>query len=182
MFRIYDPSPPRNIGPITFRFFGPRLRFDHQPRVNGKAADHRIRGIWYGAFQPAACIVEIFGDNREIRVAPYMAARVRVDRDLTLLDLDDGAMANGTYSSIGSWRGRRATQAWSSYFYRKHEVYGYIDGLYYRSAHNSGLCVALYERCSGALSALETFPLGDPRFAFEIADAQLRYGLTLFTA
>jgi hypothetical protein len=181
LFRIYDPSPPYNAGPTTFRHFGPRLRFDHQPRVKRNAADHPTRGIWYGAFEPAACIVEVFGDDREIRLTPYMAAIVRVLRELKLLDLDDGAMTNGTYAALSSDRSRRLTQAWGKYFYETEALYGRVDGLYYRSAHNAGLCVALYERSFGAIDSVSTVPLGAPSLAFEVADAQRRYGMTLFT-
>lgn len=182
LFRIYNPSPPYNNGPTTFRHYGPRHRFDHQPRVRGKATEDPIRGIWYGAFQPAASIVEIFGDDREIRLKPYYAAIIRVLRPLKLLDLDDGAMANGTYSALSSVRNRRLTQAWGKYFYEAEGVYGRVDGLYYRGAHNAGLCVGLYERSIDAILCVRTMPLDDPSLVFEIADAQRRYGLTLFTA
>ena len=181
LFRIYDPSPPYNVGPTTFRYYGPRLRFDHQPRVKGKPAGHATRGIWYGAFTPAACIVEVFGDDREIRLLPYQAATIRVLRTLKLLDLDGGAMTNGTYAALANTHSRRLTQAWSKYFYDTGSTYGQVDGLYYRSAHNSGLCVALYERSVNAVASVVTMPLGDPSLAYEVADAQSRYGMTLFT-
>ena len=178
-FRIYDPSPPYSPGPLTFRHNGPRLRFDHHPRLRGKAADHPRRAIWYGAFAFAACVAEVFGDDREIRLNPYMVARVRVLRHLKLLDLDDGAMSNGTFAALASSRNRRLTQAWSSYFYEAN-AYGRVDGLYYRSAHNSGPCVALYERSADALTLLDALNLEDPVFRFEIAVAQRRYGMSLF--
>gem|GEM_PF-4859002 len=91
-------------------------------------------------------------------------------------------MANGTYAAVSSVRNRRLTQAWGKYFYEAEDVYGRVDGLYYRGAHNAGLCVALYERSIDAILCVRTVPLGDPSLAFEIADAQRRYGLTLFTA
>jgi hypothetical protein len=182
LFRIYDPSPPYNTGPTSFRHYCPRHRFDHQRRVRGKAAEDPIRGIWYGGFQPAASIVETFGDDREIRLKPYHAAIIKVLRPLKLLDLDDGAMANGTYTALSSARTRRLTQAWGKYFYEAESVYGRVDGLYYRGAHNAGLCVALYERSVDAILCVRTMPLDDPSLVFEIADAQRRYGLTLFTA
>lgn len=181
LFRIYDPSPPYNLGPTTFRHYGPRHRFDHQPRSRGKAALHPVRGIWYGSFQPAAAIVETFGDEREIRLEPYHAAIVEVLRQLRLLDLDDGAMTNGTYAGLSSAPSRRLTQAWGKYFYDAENVYGRVDGLYYKNGHNAGPCVALYERSADAIACTRSVPLGDPSLHFEIADAQRRYGLTLFT-
>lgn len=181
LFRIYNPIGPYPATPTSFRYFGPRERFDHHPRVNGEPTNHAGRGIWYGAYQPAASLVEVFGDKREIRLWPSWVTIVNVLRDLTLIDLDGGAMANGTYAAIGSSRGRRLTQRWSSFFYRNTGVYGFADGIYYRSAHNAGLCVALYERARDALHVIDSFSLSDPRFAFEIADAQYRYGMTLLS-
>jgi hypothetical protein len=169
------------MGPMSFRYHGPLDRFDHQPRLKGKPPAQPIRGIWYGALKLAAAIVEVFGDDREIRLKPYRAAVLRVLRPFGLLDLDDGAMTNGTYAALSSSRNRRLTQAWSQYFYQRGDVYGLVDGLYYRSVHNAGLCVARYERSVDALLCVRSMPLSDSNLAFEVAEAQRRYGLTLFT-
>ena len=75
---------------------------------------------------------------------------LRVLRNLRLVDLDTGALSNGTLSAIGSAPSRRLTQAWSRY-YSLNAQFEYADGLYYRSAHNVRLCVALYERARDAL-------------------------------
>lgn len=63
--RVFDPS---NHGAtaLTFRHYGPLRRFDHQRSLGGKPYNDPERGIYYGAFDLPACLVEVFGDTRII--------------------------------------------------------------------------------------------------------------------
>ncbi len=90
-------------------------------------------------------------------------------------------MSNGIISAIGSVPSRRLTQAWSRYYYVDAiSKFENADGLYYRGAHNAGLCVALYERARGALVADDDRLLSAPLFEGDILKAANDHGLTIF--
>jgi hypothetical protein len=145
------------------------------------AKDHPSRGIPYAAFSIAPAICEVFGDDREIRFGTRRGVVLRVLRNLRLVDLDAGAMSNGIISAIGSVPSRRLTQAWSRYYYVDAiSKFENADGLYYRGAHNAGLCVALYERARGALVADDDRLLSAPLFEGDILKAANDHGLTIF--
>jgi hypothetical protein len=129
------------------------------------------------AIAPAIC--EVFGDDREIRFGTRCGVVLELLRNLRLVDLDAGAMSNGTISAIGSVVSRRLTQAWSRYYYASAQ-FGFADGLYYRGAHNAGHCVALYERARDALRVHDDRLLSDPLFEGDILKAASKHGLTIF--
>lgn len=178
LFRIYNPEP-HGTGPTTFRHFGPLERFDHQPDSPKGATEHHTRGILYAAFQIAPAICEVFGEDRQIVYGTRRGVTLEVLRELRLVDLDDGAMSNGTLSAIGAIESRATTQSWSRYFYDE-SLFQNADGLYYRGAHNAGLCVALYERARDALSPADDRLLSDAKFEGDILSTADKYGLTIF--
>ncbi|MGL6342806.1 MAG: RES family NAD+ phosphorylase, partial [Waterburya sp.] len=52
--RIFDPTSYGGTA-TSFRYNGPRGRFDHQSRVNGKPADDPHRGIIYAGYTLTCC-------------------------------------------------------------------------------------------------------------------------------
>jgi hypothetical protein len=142
LFRIYDPGAPH--GPrdgATFRWRGPRARFDHH-RGTGR---RERRGIWYGGLTLGCAVVEAF-DIGIVEPGTKRLARARATRDLLLLDLHGrAAMRSGTVAAISAGD-RSLSQPWSRYFWEHPEIYGELDGLFYPSAHNGEPAVALYER------------------------------------
>jgi hypothetical protein len=147
LYRIYDPGAPH--GPrsgTAFRYWGPLARFDHH-RGTGR---RERRGIWYGGLTLACAVVEAF-DVGVVEPGTKRLARVHTTRELLLLDLRGrAAMRAGTVAAIAA--GDHAlSQPWARYFYEYDAVYGELDGLFYLSAHNGQLAVALYERGRDAL-------------------------------
>ena len=157
LYRIYEPTS-REVGRLTFRLVGPRLRFDHHVDRSKK------RGIYYSAPTLEGCVVEVFGDGGMVRFGEYRVANPVLTQDLLLLDLRRrGAMRAGTVLAISS-ADHPLSQALSRYFYEHPEVYGQIDGLIYPNAHNGADAVALYERAAGAIDCppARDWPLSDP--------------------
>jgi RES domain len=158
LFRIFDPTS-HNAQALTFRNFGPINRFDHQripsqgnsfaPRV---LAQDPERGIYYAGLTLSCCLVECFGDSGVIELKDRKICSVQLARDLTLLDLkDNGAMRAGSVAALAKVADRNLSQAWSRYFYEQTSLYGKIDGISFRNAHNDEEAIALYERAQSAL-------------------------------
>ncbi|MEO1340023.1 MAG: RES domain-containing protein [Cyanobacteria bacterium J06635_13] len=164
--RIYNPSK-HNTQAITFRHFGPRARFDHQrcdykPNGQPKPQDDSERGINYWGYSFKCCLVEVFGDTRIIEPKDYWLAKITLTQPLKLLNLiGDAAMKAGTVHGIGQDSDRLLSQAWGKYFYEMTSVYGLIDGLKFKNAHNDDPSIALFERARPQLKAAEikTVPL-----------------------
>jgi hypothetical protein len=158
--RIFDPSD-HGATALTFRRWGPLLRFDHHTGQGKgwkrKACLHTDRGIYYAAEPLSSCIVEVFGSWGEISdpykaIAPYCLASPILTRDLNLLDLRGvGAMRAGTAAAIAKTRERALSQAWARHFYENPKTYADIDGVIYKNAHNDEEALALFERGQAAL-------------------------------
>jgi hypothetical protein len=163
LVRIFDPSR-RNATALTFRWNGPRKRFDHHrgtgpDRLPGDDPD---RAVYYGAWSSdrgeafSSCLVEVFGDTGLVTPGDFQVAMPTALRPLRLLDLrGHGAMRAGTVAAIAKCEHRDA-QPWSRFFYENAATYTEVDGLIYRNAHNDEPAVMLYERAEGALVCPDT--------------------------
>lgn len=154
LFRVYDPQSTYKPGPRTFRYNGPRLRFDHQREVGRKPANDPERGIYYAAFDLEGGIVEVFGDRpRIIERGTFRVVRSRLKRELRVLDLrNHGAMLAGIAAGISGTENRPLTHSWARYFYENRRVYGSVDGLLYANSHNGKDALALFERAEAAIA------------------------------
>ncbi len=153
MCRIFNPTR-HNTQALTFRYYGPINRFDHQriPPGGGRATDPE-RGIYYAGFTLSCCLVEYFGDLGVIEIKDEEVCIVQPTRDLTLLDLrGSGAMRAGSVAALAKVADRDLSQAWSRYFYEETSTYGPLDGILYLNAHNDEEAIALYERAQSSLS------------------------------
>lgn len=158
LVRIFDPTR-RNAEALTFRFNGPRARFDHH-RGDGPdrtPTDDPERAVYYAAWSDdlsealSSCLVEVFGDTRIVELGNFHAAMPSVIRPMRLLDLRGrGAMRAGTVAAIAKCD-HRQSQPWSRYFYESESAYGTVDGLMYHNAHNDEPAVMLYERARTAM-------------------------------
>lgn len=144
--RIFDPAS-HNATASGFRYNGPRSRFDHQPRVNGKPVDDPKRGIIYAGYTLSCCLVEIFGDENLITIGQHQLATIELNRSIKLLDLRGAGCWNaGLNTTIANNDRRRLTQEWSKYFYETPEKYGNIEGIIFSSAKNGEDALVFYER------------------------------------
>jgi len=177
LFRIYDaaaPHGPRNGK--AFRWHGPFARFDHH---RGTGSRER-RGIWYAGLALSCAVVEAF-DIGIVEPGTKRLARARATRDLLLLDLRGrAAMRAGTVAAISAGD-HSLSRAWSRYFWEHPEIYGRLDGLFYASAHNGELAVALYERSRDGVDvpAGHDAPLTDPAVLAAIRRIALDHGLVV---
>jgi hypothetical protein len=158
LVRIFDPTR-HNAEALTFRFNGPRARFDHH-RGDGPArtpSNDPDRAVYYAAWSDdlsealSSCLVEVFGDKGIVELGSFHVAMPRIVRTVRLLDLQGrGAMRAGTVAAIAKCD-HRQSQPWSRYFFETESTYGAVDGLIYRNAHNDEPAVMLYERGQTAL-------------------------------
>ena len=175
LFRIYDPKAPH--GPrsaLQFRYVGPFARFDHH-RGTGK---RERRGIWYAGLTLDCASVESF-DIGIVQPGTKRLARMRTTRELLLLDLRRrAAMRAGTVAAVSA-ADHALSQPWSRFWWEHPELVGELDGLYYHSAHNGELAVALYERARNALELPlgQQAPLTDPVVLAELRRIALDHSL-----
>lgn len=176
--RIFDPTK-HNTTALTFRYFGPLSRFDHQrsshpqgkplgssgtvdkgvDAIDPNRLDSRAqaqndpeRGVYYCAPSFSSCLVEVFGDTGSVEIGSQCVCYPRVTRELKLLDLrGSGAMKAGSVAALSKVAERSLSQAWSRYFYEHQEVYTAIDGIIYYNAHNDEEAIVLYERAKNGL-------------------------------
>lgn len=180
VLRIYNPAS-FNAGPTTFRFYGPLLRFDHQPGdgrgTKRKPGPDPTRGVLYAAPSLSCCLAEVFGDSRLIVPGDYEVGFLELSRDLKLLDLVDHAMAAGTIAALSATKHPLA-QEWSRHFYEA-DVFQDVDGIFYRAAHTGEEAFAFYERASDALHCPpgNTLRLDDPGLRDEILLIAKRHGM-----
>lgn len=183
LIRVYDPKSRYKPGPRTFRFNGPRERFDHHCEIAGAPSDDPHRGIYYAAYDLEGAIVEVFGDPpRIVERGTYRAVRVRLRDPVSLLDIrGHGAMLAGTVAGISGTDARRLTQSWARYFYEHPELYGNIDGLLYSNSHNGMDAIALFERAQPAIanSSLRIAKLTSRSIELELLRIADRNGLTV---
>lgn len=151
--RIFDPAS-HNATASSFRYNGPRGRFDHHSRVNGKPADDPNRGIIYAAYTLSCCLVEIFGDEDLITIEQHRLATIELSQSLKLLDLrSQGAWNAGLNTTIASSDRRKMTQEWGKFFYDTPEQYSDIEGIIFSSAKNSEDAFAFYERAEDKIAS-----------------------------
>jgi hypothetical protein len=151
LVRVFDPTH-YGTQALTFRFYGPKHRFDHhRGGINNRGNDPE-RGIYYAALTLSGCLVECFGDTGIIEIQEQSICYVEISRHLKLLDLRDaGAMRSGANATLAKTADRSLSQEWSRYFYENENIYTSIDGLIYYNAHNDEEAIALYERAQNAL-------------------------------
>jgi RES domain len=168
ILRIFDPTRYGTTA-LTFRYYGPIGRFDHQRLALGGCPADRSetrqrplpedgctedleRGISYAGLTLSCCLVECFGDSGVIELKGQQIGRIQIERELNLLDLrGNGAMRAGSVAALAKTADRQISQEWSRYFYERTELYGLIDGISYFNAHNDEEAFALYERAQSAL-------------------------------
>lgn len=152
IIRIFDPTKYQTQA-LTFRFNGPRHRFDHHRGLITNPSDDPERGIYYAALTLSGCLVEYFGDIGVIEIKDQCVCRVSVIRSLKLLDIrGSGAMRAGSVSALAKVADRKLSQEWSRYFYENENIYTRIDGIIYFNAHNDEVAIALYERAKDRLT------------------------------
>jgi hypothetical protein len=174
LFRIFDPNSHYRPGPLSFRYVGPRARFDHH-EGNGSAEP---RGIIYAGLTIDCAVVEAF-DLGVVALGTKNLARILPTRELTLLDLRArSAMRAGTVAAIAS-ADHGLSQLWARYIYENADIYGGVDGIFYASAHNGEDAVALFERADGALECPPDHdaPLIDPAVLTAVRRSALAHGL-----
>jgi hypothetical protein len=147
--RIFDPTS-YGATAMGFRYYGPLSRFDHQQ--SPKPELHDKRGIIYAGLSLSCCLIEVFGDDKTIKIQQQQIAYITLRQSLKLLDLkDSGAWGAGSVAAMAVDGRRKLTQAWSRYFYENPDLYGNIDGLIFKNAHDGQAAIALYERASAKL-------------------------------
>lgn len=153
--RIYNPNR-HNTKAVSFRFNGPRARFDHHRSSYKNPQEDRERGINYWGFSLSCCLVEVFGDTRVIDVDDLEVAFLTLNQTIKLLDLRGKAAMNaGILSSVSQIADRNLSQLWGKYFYEETDIYGLIDGLIFNNAHNNEESVVLYERAKAQLDSAQ---------------------------
>jgi len=147
MIRVYHDHPLRPA--LGARTFGPAGRLD--PHVRDRRRQPREapdgRGAIYLATDLATALAEVFGEQRpQVGICPHTrAVWARPEHDVQLLDLTgDGAMAIGAVGTL-TWgdEPRRRTQRWARRIY---EQYARLGGVRYRTAHQGGEAVVLWDR------------------------------------
>ena len=187
LVRIFDPTQ-RGANALTFRCYGPVVRFDHHRGVgqNRKACDDPERSVYYTSWSNdfgdafSSCLVERFGDTGVVKTGENRVAMPLLNRDLHLLDLRfNGAMLAGTVAAISKCE-HRLSQPWSRYFYETINTFGIIDGMIYLNAHNDGPALLLYERAQDALMCPDEFiiRLDDRELRQILVDTMAKNSLT----
>lgn len=152
IIRIFDPTWYQTQA-LTFRYNGPRHRFDHHRGLITNPQDDPERGIYYAAFTLSGCLVECFGDTGVIEINEQCVCQVEITRVIKLLDLrGSGAMKAGSVAALAKTADRTVSQQWSRYFYDAERIYSRIDGIIYFNAHNDEVAIALYERAIDGLA------------------------------
>jgi hypothetical protein len=187
LVRIYDPTS-HGTRELAFRPFGPRLRFDHRlPGPGDSAALHPDLGIWYGSWGPdgiRSCGIEVFGEDRRIRLRPGRLAVPVVTRRLTLVELrGDGAMHAGATAELPEWPDLRMTWAWARHFHGLTVDGQPVDGIAWDSARSNLPCLALFERAADGIacppSGTCSFALTQPHVRDQLLTLVRDFGFTL---
>lgn len=100
-------------------------------------------------------------------------------RNLHVLDLlDNGSMRAGIVAAISKC-GHDASQPWSRCFYERNDLYGLVDGLCYRNAHNDQPAIVLFERSRACLDCDEAaiLRLDDQRLRASLIEAMIANNL-----
>lgn len=179
IIRIFDPTR-YQAQALTFRFNGPRHRFDHHRGLITAPKDDPERGIYYAAFSLSGCLVEYFGDTGVIEIKDQCIGSIEITRPLKLLDIrGPGAMKAGSVSALAKTADRDLSQQWSRYFYEYENIYSRVEGIIYSNAHNDEAAIALYERAQDGLVCLQNqvIQLASPKLRSAIQAAALANNL-----
>lgn len=150
LIRLFDPQKHAATA-VSFRRFGPQMRFDHHRITKCVDGLDNERGVYYAGFTLSCCVVEIFGDTGIIACADWHIASPILTRAVKLLDLrKNGAMRAGSVAAISKAADHTQSQEWSRYFYDT-SLYRQTDGLLWYNAHNDEDAVLLYERAENTL-------------------------------
>lgn len=147
-FRIYHLDD-RTPNGITFRDFGPILRFDHHEPSSGPRLDPSGRAVLYFASSLGTAGAEVFGDRREALICPsYRVVRAQPKITANLQELvGPGLMQIGALASLGSGDvGYDLSQEWARAIYEDSPACPDVTGVHYQSAHDSLETLALWER------------------------------------
>lgn len=179
IIRIFDPTR-HQVQALTFRFNGPRHRFDHHRGLITAPQNDPVRGVYYAAFSLSGCLVEYFGDMGVIEIGEQCIGAINITRPLKLLDIrGSGAMKAGSVSALAKTADRVLSQQWSRYFYEHEDIYSQLDGIIYYNAHNDEEAIALYERGQDGLACRQNqvISLGSPELRSAIQAAALANNL-----
>jgi RES domain len=170
--RVYHRSP-HTPASITFRRYGPLYRFDPHHAADPPALDPKGRRILYVGADLATSACEVFGDAGVANICPnYRVAIVAPTRELAMYDLtlEGSAMAIGALPALADGNEKRSlTQEWARAIYEDQPAGSEIVGIHYRSAHNGGSSLALWdcdrdiEVLRDASASLQDLPLDDSR-------------------
>lgn len=164
--------------PTTRRGYGPLYRFDHHSTpFDDPAADRsgakvpaRLcpegRSIIYLARSLPTALAEVFDDLGHAAICPfYRVAALRVTKACQVLDLTgSGCVQLGALPSLGSGsEPRPLTQRWARAIYEDDPTGSPIGGILYRSAHDYGHCLALFDRCPELMEETAGHPSGGIR-------------------
>ncbi len=147
LVRVYHDHPARDG--MAVRTFGPVGRFD--PHVRDRHRQPREssdgRGVLYLARDLPTALAEAYpGQWPQVLICPHARAGwVRPQEEMALLVLTgEGAMAIGAVGTV-AWgdESRSLTQRWGRRIY---EQYTELDGIWYRSGHQGGESVAVWDR------------------------------------
>lgn len=151
LVRLFDPVR-HGATALSFRYFGPLLRFDHHRAGSGMPAPDPLHGIYYAGLTLSGCVVEVFGDTGLIDCGEWWVAMPRLTRDLMLLDLrGSGAMRAGSVAALSKVPDHAIAQAWSRHIHGAPE-YRQPDGLLWSNAHNDEEAIGLYARSEASLA------------------------------
>lgn len=181
LYRLFNPTR-HGATALTFRRFGPLLRFDPHRALVGAPGLDAERGISYAGLTLSCCVVEVFGDTGMIVCGEWRVARPVLAREVRLLDLRGrGAMRAGSVAALAKTPDHTLSQAWSRWFYERPE-YQEVDGLLYYNAHNDEESIALYERAASALRCppARVRRLSHPMWRAALADIAYENHLDLY--
>jgi hypothetical protein len=134
---------------VTFRRYGPKARFDHHQPADPPIEDTTGRRVLYVGEDLATSACEVFGDAGIAAICPYY--RVVIIAPTTTLAMFDlaakgAAMAIGALPALGDGNEARSlTQQWARAIYKDQPAGPEITGIHYRSGHNSGEALALWD-------------------------------------
>jgi hypothetical protein len=185
--RIYDPTS-HGTRELTFRAYGPVMRFDHHPPgPDDTAAVHAHVGVWYGSWGSQAirsCGIEFFGGTRRIALRPSRLAVPHTTRTHALVDLrGPAALAAGATAELPKWPDMRMTWAWARHLHGLTIDSRPVDGIAWEGARSSLPCVMLFERAADGLacpaSGRCSFPLTQPHVRDQLLTLVRDFGYTL---
>jgi hypothetical protein len=136
---------------LAKRHYGPLNRFDHHRFPFGSAAEDPDRSVIYLAETLATSGAEVFGDTFSASVCPQrFVGRVVPTALIEVQDLvGNGAMLLGASQVLAAGDNPRPdTQQWARAIYDDNPPGRPVAGIRYSGAHQSGICLALWDRAT----------------------------------